>query len=211
MIGILGGTFDPIHYGHLRPALDVQQALGLSEIRFIPLRNPPHREQPISTPAQRLVMLQAAIEGQPGFRIDKRELEQDGKSYTVRTLRSLREEMGATPLCLLIGADVFHGLPEWHKPEEILQLAHLIIMQRPGESRPETATFMGGRQAKSADELRAAPGGRILFQTVTQLEIASTAIREMIRNGRSPRYLLPDAVLEIIKGRQLYRGRGKKN
>ena len=205
MIGILGGTFDPIHYGHLRPALEIQQALGLDEIRFIPLRDPPHREQPLSTPAQRLAMLRAAIKGQPGFRIDQRELEREGISYTVRTLRSLRKEAGAAPLCLLLGTDAFHGFPHWHKPEEILQLAHLVVMQRPGESQPGMTGLLGARTAESVNELRMAPGGCILFRTVSQLEISSSAIRGMIRNGLSPRYLLPDAVLEIIENQRLYR------
>ena len=205
MLGILGGTFDPIHYGHLRPALEVQQLLGLDEIRLIPLRDPPHREQPISNPAQRLAMLQAAIDGQPGFSIDQRELERKEKSYTVHTLHSLRKEVGVTPLCLLIGTDVFEGFLNWHKPEEILQLAHLIVMQRPSEIESQAHQLMPERHVESAEDLRKTPAGCILFQTVTQLEISSTAIRDMVRSGYSPCFLLPDAVLEIIEKEQLYR------
>lgn len=208
MIGILGGTFDPIHYGHLRTALDVMQSLQLAEVRFIPLRNPPHRDQPFTPAEHRLAMVQAAIAEQSGFRVDTRELEREGTTYTIDTLHSLRKELGGTPLCLLLGTDAFLGLPNWHRPQEILELAHLVVMQRPGETEPHSAPLdrlMEGRHADSAEELKAAPGGRILFQTVTQLEISATEIRKMIQRGNSPRYLLPEPVLEIISRKGLYR------
>lgn len=208
MIGILGGTFDPIHFGHLRTALDVQQALALEQLRFIPLRDPPHRAQPFSTAAQRLAMLQAAIANQPGFCVDERELKREGKSYSVDTLRSLRADLGATPLCLILGSDAFRGFPAWHQPHEILQLAHLVVMQRPGEEEPHQADllpFIAGRKADAQQDLDQAAAGRVLFQTVTQLDISATGIRALIRQGRSPRYLVPDAVLEIIEREGLYR------
>ena len=209
MLGILGGTFDPIHFGHLRPALEVKQALGLDEIRLIPLLDPPHRSPPLTTPAQRLAMLHAAIEGLPGFTIDTQELEREGKSYTINTLHSLRAEIGTTPICLLIGTDAFQGFPDWHRPEEILQLAHLVVMQRPGQPTPEAASLTLGRLATTTSELQSTPSGCILFQTVTQLEISSTAIRAMIQHNQSPKYLLPDSVLEIIKAQKLYQGEPK--
>lgn len=201
MIGIFGGTFDPIHFGHLRTSLEVQQALGLEELRLIPLRDPPHREQPNTTPEQRLEMIRAAIADEPAFRLDTRELEREGKSYSVRTLRSLREELGDTPLCLIIGSDAFRGFPTWHKPEEILQLAHIVVMQRPGDPRPE---LYPERIADTIEELRNSPAGRIWPQRVTQLEISATRIRELIGKGESPRFLLPDPVLEIIRRDGLY-------
>jgi len=202
MLGILGGTFDPIHFGHLRPALEVQQALELDEVRLIPLRNPPHRNQPHSTAEQRLQMLRAAIQGQPGFSIDTQELKREGKSYTVETLRSLRREVGtAKPICLLIGADAFQQFHTWHKPDEILQLAHLIVMQRPGDSIPPATD----RIIKSPEPLAISPAGCILFQPVTQLDISSTTIRALIHNHQSPRYLLPDDILAIIQREQLYK------
>jgi nicotinate-nucleotide adenylyltransferase len=207
MIGILGGTFDPIHYGHLRTALDVMQSLQLAEVRFIPLRNPPHRDQPFTPAEHRLAMVEAAIADQPGFRIDARELEREGTTYTIDTLHSLREELGDIPICLLLGTDAFLSLPGWHRPQEILELAHLVVMQRPGETEPHSAPLdklMEGRHADSTDELNASPGGRTLFQTVIQLEISATAIREMVRGGNSPRYLLPGPVLEIIDQQKLY-------
>ncbi len=200
MLGILGGTFDPIHFGHLRPALEVQQALELEEVRLIPLRDPPHRNRPQTSDDQRLSMLQAAIKGLPGFRIDRQELERKGKSYTVETLRALRQEVGAKPICLLMGGDAFQQFHSWHRPDEILQLAHLVVMQRPGDSIPPGTDNI----VDSAEPLAIAPGGCILFQPVTQLDISSTSIRALIRNHRSPRYLLPDDVLAIIQTQQLY-------
>ncbi len=200
MLGILGGTFDPIHFGHLRPALEAQQALGLDEVRLIPLRDPPHRGPPRSTAGQRLRMLQAAIKGLSGFCIDSQELERKGKSYTVETLRSLRHEVGATkPICLLIGADAFRLFHTWHRPDEILQLAHLVVMQRPGDSPPTVNNI-----AKTPQALTAKPGGLILFQHVTQLDISSTSIRTLIHHKQNPRYLLPDDVLDIIQTEHLY-------
>ncbi|MCF6354129.1 MAG: nicotinate-nucleotide adenylyltransferase [Candidatus Polarisedimenticolaceae bacterium] len=200
MLGILGGTFDPIHFGHLRPALEVQQALGLEEVRLIPLRDPPHRNRPQTTDTQRLSMLQAAIKGLPGFRIDRQELERKGKSYTVETLRALRKEVGGKPICLLMGSDAFGQFHTWHKPGEILQLAHLIVMQRPGDSiSPATDNIV-----ESAEPLTTTAGGYILFQPVTQLDISSTSIRALIRNNLSPRYLLPDEVLAFIQTQKLY-------
>lgn len=202
MIGILGGTFDPIHNGHLRTALDVQQALGLDEIRLIPLRNPPHREQPYTTAEQRLAMVQAAVIDEPGLIVDKRELERNGKSYTVDTLHSLREELGTEePICLLMGTDAFRGFPQWHQPEEIMKQAHLVIMQRPGESRP---ALYSERVTEDPKQLGSSPSGLILFQAVTQLEISATGIRELVRQGQSPRYLVPDAVVDIIRNQGLY-------
>ena len=203
MIGILGGTFDPVHYGHLRTALEVKQALGLAEVRFIPLHHPPHREPPEGSPQQRLAMVQAATAGEPGFLVDERELRRDGHSYTVDTLLSLRRELGDLPLCLLMGSDAFGDFPDWHQPERILELAHLLIMQRPGEQPPE---HYAEQVVGSADPMRSGPGGLILFQAVTQLEISATAIRNMLHLGQSPRYLLPDPVLRIIRQQGLYSG-----
>ncbi len=202
MIGILGGTFDPIHCGHLRTALDVKEGLGLDELRLVPLRDPPHRRAPDSTPEQRLEMLQAAIDLEPTLTIDDREITRSGKSYTLLTLQSLREELGEIPICLILGQDAFLGFPEWHRPDEILRLAHLVVMQRPGERRSD---LYRERVTDAPQDLRTSLAGKVYLQQVTQLDISSSKIREMIRDGRSPRYLLPDSVLEIIKRDSLYR------
>ena len=194
MIGILGGTFDPIHYGHLRTALDVQQTLGLEEIRLVPLRDPPHRAHP--------ALLHAAVDDNPLFRVDTRELERSGKSYTLDTLRSLRSEQPGYTFCLLLGSDAFNGFHTWHRPDEILELAHLVVMERPGEAEP---AHYHERLTHNPAALKQQSAGLILPLPVTQLEISATGIREMLGQGKSPRYLLPDAVLELIRQKRLYR------
>ncbi len=205
MLGILGGTFDPIHYGHLRTAVDAAQALGLARIHLIPLRDPPHRGRPATDAETRLAMVRAAVTGDSLFRVDDRELRREGKSYTVDTLLSLRAEEGDTrPICLLLGSDAFRGFPDWHQPERILDLAHLVVMQRPGEPR---SPLYRECLAETPEELRQRPGGCILFQPVTQLEISATRIRALVQQGLSPRYLLPDPVLEIVRQEGLYRRR----
>jgi len=202
MIGIFGGSFDPIHYGHLRTALDVQQMLGLERIRLIPLRNPPHRDALHASSEARLEMVKAAIADEPRFQVDDRELRRSGKSYTLDTLISLREELGGQPLCLVIGTDAFRGFPSWHQPREILKQAHLVVMQRHGET---PLSIYPERTISTREELHSSEAGRILFLPVTQLEISATRIRTMLRTGRSPRYLLPDQVLSIIEQQKLYR------
>ena len=208
MIGVFGGTFDPIHFGHLRPALDVVQSLGLAELRLLPLKVAVHRPQPLASAALRLQMTRLAVNGQPGFVVDDRELTRDGPSYTVDTLASLREEVGAdAPLCLLIGGDAFAGFLDWHRPRAILGLAHLVVMQRPGAPTVRDQALrdeIGRRRVDDPGALRQAPAGRIYFQTVTQLDISSTRIRRMFAAGRSPRFLLPDAVLELLDREQCY-------
>lgn len=215
MIGVLGGTFDPIHYGHLRPALDCLQALGLEQVRLVPLGVAVHRPQPAAPPRLRLAMLEAAIAGQPGLAADPRELDRAGGSYSYDTLASLRAELGPRrPLCLLMGSDAFAGFLDWHRPLEILGLAHLVVMARPaalpdGTSvrglAPGPRALLEGRGCERPADLAAAPGGRILRQPVTALDISSTRIRGLIRQGLSPRYLLPDPVLDLIEGSGLYR------
>ena len=202
MIGIFGGSFDPIHYGHLRTALEVQQKLGLKHIRLIPLRDPPHRD-PLDANAEiRLEMVRAAIADEPRFQVDERELKRSGKSYTLDTLISLHDELKEESFCLLIGTDAFRGFPSWHQPREVLMQAHLVVMQRPGEPRP---ALYPERTVATSEALHASAAGKILFLPVTQLDISATRIRSMLRAGRSPRYLLPDSVLSIIQQRVLYR------
>ncbi|MEW8626811.1 MAG: nicotinate-nucleotide adenylyltransferase [Candidatus Thiodiazotropha sp.] len=207
MIGILGGTFDPIHNGHLRTALDVMQAVGLDEIRFIPLHGPVHRDQPQASAELRLQMVEAAIAGEPGFVADDRELKRAGDSYTVDTLRDLRQEFPDRSLLLLMGMDAFNGFPDWHKPDEILQLAHLVVMRRPGESQLSAAARQLLQRAEIRNDIRLNPdkAGGILLQTVTQLDISASLIRNLIKQDKTPRYLLPEAVLQIIHTEGLYR------
>jgi nicotinate-nucleotide adenylyltransferase len=207
MIGVLGGTFDPVHLGHLRTALEVMQGAGLEEVRFIPLYKAVHREQPRISGELRLRMLQAALAEQPGFIADDRELQRQGDSYMVDTLLSLRSEVGERPLCLILGGDAFGYFLSWHRPMEILDLAHLIVMQRPGQgdyADPALQALLAERLSREPGELRRQPAGRILFQPVTQLDISSTGLRAMLAAGLSPRFLVPEGVLRIIQEQNLY-------
>lgn len=207
-VGIFGGTFDPIHNGHLRIALDALEQLHLAEVRFIPSRQPPHRESPGANSEQRLNMLQEAIKNQTGFLIDERELQRSGPSYMVDTLQSLRSELPETPLCLLIGQDAFRDLPGWYQWQAIPELAHLLIMQRPGHQQQdlpsELRQWVATSQTADESELHTHKAGRAYFFSVTQLSISATSIRSLIRQGQSPRYLLPEAVYQYISEQGLY-------
>jgi nicotinate-nucleotide adenylyltransferase len=208
MIGIYGGTFDPVHYGHLRTALEVQEAAGLDEVRFIPCREPPHRQAPEASPEQRLNMLELALSnGEPGFRLDTRELDRPGPSYMVDTLASLRREIGSRPLCLIVGLDAFHGLPSWHRWRELFDLAHVIVMRRSGSEAgfsEQLAPLIRERMSGEAGRLKDKAAGAILLVDVTQLDISATRIRDALKSGKSPRYLTPDPVLDFIHAARLY-------
>ncbi len=208
MIGVLGGTFDPVHFGHLRPALELYEMLGLDQLRMIPCGIPPHRDLPRASGAQRLAMLQLALTDEPGLVIDQRELQRPGPSYMVDTLISLREELGGVPLALIIGMDAFHGLERWHRWRELVDLCHLIVAHRPGWLAPaegELAALLAARQVGDAAALRGRPAGGVGFCAVTQLDISASRIRELVRVGQSPRFLLPDPVLDYITTAGLYR------
>lgn len=209
MIGILGGTFDPIHFGHLRPALELLEDLGFEEIRFLPSSVPPHRDQPQVGTEDRRRMVELAIEAQPGFLLDTCELERPGPSYMVETLAELRDSLGEEiPLVLIMGMDAFLGLTSWHCWQELTGHAHLLVTQRPGYQPrigDELDVWLRPRRAQSIDELRVSPGGSVLFRHQVLLEISSTDIRERIGRGLSPRYLLPRSVCDYIQDRGLYR------
>jgi nicotinate-nucleotide adenylyltransferase len=207
MIGILGGTFDPIHYGHLRPAQEALRALPLTEIRLVPAGQPPHRRAPVASAAHRLRMAELAVADLPGFVVDDREIRRRGPSYTVLTLEALRAELGEQPLCLLLGMDAFAGLETWHQWERLPLLAHLVVLTRPGwkfPSQAELHRWARDRLAPVAAELARAPAGRIYFQAVTPQEISASGIREAIAHGRPVAGLLPPAVLDYIRQNRLY-------
>ncbi|MCK4950350.1 MAG: nicotinate-nucleotide adenylyltransferase [Gammaproteobacteria bacterium] len=207
MIGVFGGTFDPVHFGHLRPALEVLQGLQLQEIRWIPCHQPPHREMPVADSSLRVEMLEIAIKNVDGMHVDTREIEREGPSYMVDTLKSLREEAGDTPLCLLMGMDAFCGLDRWHKWQEIMELSHLIVMQRPDSNEPETgelAELLSRHKCENIEQIVSEKAGRILFYQVTQMDISASQIRKTLREGKSLRYLMPDKVIDIIEREGLY-------
>lgn len=208
MIGLFGGTFDPIHFGHLRPALEVLEKLSLDEVRFIPANIPPHRGQPERSSEARAEMVALAIQGQPGFVLDTCELERNKPSYTVDTLCLLRHRLGGdSPFVLLLGSDAFAGLPTWHRWERLLQLTHIAVMTRPGEYPREgrfPPRYLEDRSVDAAADLRVQPAGSILRVPVTQLDISATMIRELLQQERSVRYLLPQGVIDHIHTHHLY-------
>mgnify|MGYP005752956615 CR=1 FL=1 len=207
MIGIFGGTFDPIHYGHLRCAWEIAEQLELREVRMLPAGQPPHRGAPQATPAQRRRMLELALDGQGLLTLDTRELDRPGPSYMVDTLASLRAELDGEPLCLILGQDAFNGLADWNRWERVPELAHLVVITRPGVEQPGNgplSALIEQRCVESLDELEARPAGAILFRTVTAMGFSASGIRRLLASGRSPRYLLPDAVLEYAQREQVY-------
>ena len=204
MIGIFGGTFDPIHYGHLRPAQEAMQKLALAELRFVPAAQPPHRPPPLASAAQRLAMIELAIRDLPGFRADDRELQRGGLSYTVLTLESLRAELGNTPLCLLVGADQFRNFETWHRWQEIPDLVHLVVLNRPGTAAGALPAWARARESMDFQGLRGAPAGRLAFLSVSPQDISATRIRAALAKGKSVQGLLPETVLDYIRTNQVY-------
>lgn len=204
-VGVFGGTFDPVHNGHLRIALDTIEVLGLEQVRLIPLAHAVHRDQPEAPAAMRLQMLQAAVAGRTDLICDDRELRRKGPSYTIETLESLRRDLPTASLCLLLGDDAFNGFANWRDPVGILALANIAVLQRPGRPLPrdpELDKILTGRTVTRLDPARS---GQIRFCPVTQLDIASSDIRQRLAAGRSADYLLPASVLDLIERHQLYR------
>ncbi len=209
-IGILGGTFDPIHYGHLRLAEEMLELAKLEQIRFIPTGNPPHRDAPGVSALHRSAMVKLAIAGQPAFVLDEREVAKQGKCYTVDTLKELRSELGdAQPLCLLMGGDAFLQLYTWHEWESILDLAHIVVGYRPGfpVEEPGTAPKLYAHYKKrlcNVEHLAQQPSGGIAELAIPKLEISATLIRLRVAENRTIRYLLPDTVANYIYKHHLY-------
>ncbi|HSI22841.1 MAG TPA: nicotinate-nucleotide adenylyltransferase [Methylophilaceae bacterium] len=216
-IGILGGTFDPIHFGHLRMAEELREKIGLERIRFIPAAIPPHRASPQIEAFHRAEMVRLAIAGNPAFTLDNRELARSGPSYTFDTLNELRAELGAdTPLCLLIGSDVYLGLHTWHRWRELLDLAHLVVAHRPGTTpkedsmSPELRQLWQQRGTLQPADVQVTPAGRILLLPITALDISASAIRTAFMEGRSTRYLIPETVRTYIESHHLYARQASK-
>jgi nicotinate-nucleotide adenylyltransferase len=216
VLGIFGGTFDPIHCGHLELARELRDALGFSAVRFIPAGDPPHRAAPVATAAHRLAMVELAIAGRPGLQVDAREIHRPGRSYTVPTLEELRKEEPSRPLALIVGADAFLGLPTWHRWREIFALAHVVVVGRPGvtieDGMPAAlADEWSRRRLTDAAELGRTAAGSLLVQAVTAHPISASVIRAQLARGdegvAAVRGLLPAAVLAYIDRNRLYRSR----
>ena len=207
LLGIFGGTFDPIHYGHLRTAFEMLEVLNFDEVSFVPSGDPPHRGRTFADAEQRLEMVRVAVQGQPGFSADDCELRREGPSYTIDTLTTIRGERPDVALGLIVGMDAFLGLTTWHRWNEILDLAHVVVAHRPGWHIPDTGELgelIASHGTKAVADLHDNSHGRVFVHAVTQLEIASTEIRDLIAAGRDPRFLMPDAVRDVILESKCY-------
>lgn len=207
MIAVLGGSFDPIHIGHLRIAIEVRDQLQVDEVRLIPCGQPPHRDPFIANADQRLQMLQLAIADEPALLVDDREIRQTRISYTVDTLTDLRQEVGQQPICLMIGADAYQQLNSWHQWKQVLELAHLVVVQRPGyaiTSNTEVADYTTNRCIENAQQLTRKNAGSVYFLPTPLLDISSTRIKALLSEHKSIRYLVPDSVFLWLQQHRIY-------
>lgn len=211
-IGIFGGTFNPVHWGHLRTALEIKNVLKLERMLLIPCGMPPHREQPDTDPDTRLAMLKLAITDFPELEIDDRELRRDGPSYTVDTLGSIRKEFPDMPIAACIGTDAFLHLNTWHRWKELFELAHVIVAHRPGwsiekikEQLPkELQQEVAKRMTEDLSEITTGDHGKLLDLKVTDIDISSSNIRQRVNNHESISGLVPVGVEGYIKRHHLY-------
>lgn len=206
-LAIFGGTFDPVHIGHLRAAWEAAEALD-AEVRLVPAHVPPHRPQPQASAAHRVAMLRLALAGQARLALDTRELQREGPSYTVDTLRELRAEIGPQrPLILLVGADAYAGFPGWHQWLALYELASIVVLTRPGhavEWSGVLALETRARRVATSAELRGQASGAVLELEVSALDISASSIRATIAAGREPRFLVGATVLDYLRTHGLY-------
>jgi nicotinate-nucleotide adenylyltransferase len=207
MIGILGGTFDPIHLGHLHIASQVTTRLGLQQLQFMPCAQPVHRDRPHASPAQRCCMIELAIDDQPAFVLNTLEVERGGPSYSIDSVREIRRQNrgreNTQSLVLILGADAFNGFASWNSPGEILELAHLVVCGRPG-FEVDNAIF-GDHRVKAPGELSCSGAGGILALTVDAIDCSSSCVRRALEMGKTPRQYLTTKVADYIDEHHLYR------
>ena len=202
MIGILGGTFDPIHLGHLHIASQVTTRLGLQQLQFMPCAQPVHRERPCANAAQRCCMIELAIEDQPAFVLNTLELQRGGPSYSIDSLREIRRQ-NTQNLVLILGADAFNGFADWKSPDEILELAHLVVCGRPGFEIDKA--IYGDHRVEAAGELASRRAGGILALTIDAIDCSSSRVRTALELGNTPRQYLAAKVADYIDEHHLYR------
>ena len=205
-VGFLGGSFDPVHIGHLRGAMAVREALNLLRVDLVPAAQSPLKPEAMLTGAHRLAMLELAVADVPGLGVDARELDRAGPSFTIDTLEALRAQYGGTrALVWIIGADSLVSLPRWARWRELLSLAHVAVLDRPGSATPsEEVTNWLGQHRIESPELSACPAGGVVMLRQPLLDIASSQIRDIFASGNNPRFLLPDAVMEYIERNALF-------
>lgn len=208
-IALFGGSFDPVHAGHLRAAIELQEALRLSAIYFIPCHIPVHKKKLLATPEQRLAMLKLAIQPEPTFFIDTREIAESRPSYTIETVKSMRQDAPEAALLLVLGDDVFSHLSTWHAWESLLQYCHIVVLSRtvfPMNLDPLMTSYLQEHQTEDLALLKSLPAGCIYLQTMTCLPISSSLIKRKLILNENIRFLLPDTVLSYIQQERLYRG-----
>ncbi len=206
-IGILGGTFDPVHLGHLQIARSAAQAFNLAEVRLMPCYQPPHRALPIATPEQRLDMVRCAIQHEPLLKIEDCEIQRQGVSYMADTLEILHQQLPQTPICLILGVDAFLGFPTWHRYSKILELAHLIILPRSDHRLPQTgilAELFKKHAVENKMALSQTIAGYIILHALPLIDISATTIRQQIAAGNAPIEFLPPLVYEYIVKNNIY-------
>ena len=207
-IGILGGTFDPVHFGHLRMAIECLEKLALAEVRLVPLYTPPHRRAPLASPEHRLAMLQIAAGTTDKLIVDDCELQRQSISYTIDTVSALRDKINSTPFCLIMGTDAFNTLHTWHRWRSLLDLVHIVVAERPGVTlKPEHAelnTVLDKHVVSDATVLHTSRSGNIFRLQIPWLDISSSRIRDMFRMHHNPAYLLPETVVDYIHTQRLY-------
>ncbi len=208
LVGVFGGTFNPVHYGHLRSALELVERLQLEQLRLMPSASPPHRDAPECSAERRAAMVELAVSGEPRLICDAREMQRPGKSYTIDSLIELRGELGTQQgLCMVLGCDAVQDIATWHRWQELLDWAHIVIITRPGWQLPragELAQWLKAHQLESSELLRQRPCGGIVIEELRPLAISSTEIRDLLASGRSARYLMPQSVLDYIQTHTLY-------
>jgi len=207
-VAVFGGTFNPVHYGHLRSALELVERLQLQQLRLMPCAVPPHREAPACSAAHRVAMVELAVAGEPRLSCDARELQRAGKSYTIDSLMEVRGELPARQsLCLVMGCDAVLEISSWHRWQELLDWAHIIVIGRPGWHLPRdgvVAKWLRSHRLAAAGDLQHKSAGGIIIEELRPLAISSTEIRDLLQAGQSPRYLLPESVLDYIHLHNLY-------
>lgn len=206
-VGVLGGTFDPIHNGHLRLAMELLHELTLDQVRLIPNGQPPHRDVPGAPPGQRAKWIRVATAHEPGLRLDDRELLRDGPSYMTDTLASLKADLPEHPLCLVMGRDVFSKLPEWHDWQRLFELAHIVLINRPDITttpQPQAQAELERRWNNNVQALHSQDAGLIYAYEPPPLAISASRIRALLADGHSPRFLLPGRILDDIMDAGVY-------
>lgn len=207
-VGILGGTFDPFHHGHLRMAIECREKLQLESVRLVPLYTPPHRRPPVASAEHRLAMLSLAVRDHDFLQVDDCELQRRGISYTIETIKQIRNGMATTPLCLLMGRDAFNALTAWRDWRNLIDYTHIVVADRPGGSTGDNDTdladFVRQFRTDNPDELRSPGAGKLYELTIPLLDISATGIRKIFQAGKDPAGLLPEPIIEYVQSHSLY-------